>query len=327
MAYPEQRMRRMRRTEAIRTMVRETTLTPGNLIQPLFVTNEPVSGPIGAMPGMKRLCLEELLETAHAIRELGIPGVLLFGIPDAKDASGRSAWDPQEGVQQAIRTLRQEVPELVIMSDVCLCQYTDHGHCGVLRDGEIDNEATLDHLARVALSHGQAGADLVAPSDMMDGRVGRIRQALDGHQLSDVGIMSYAVKYASAFYGPFREAAGSTPRQGDRQSYQMDPANVREAIREAQLDVQEGADILLVKPALSYLDVIRAVRQATDVPLAAYNVSGEYAMVKAAAQSGWLDEKRTVLEILLSIRRAGSDLIMSYHAMDAARWLREDAGW
>jgi porphobilinogen synthase len=328
MAFPQTRMRRLRASAALRGLVRETELSASRLVLPLFVSeNAGHSAPHGresidAMPGVERLSISSALEEAAEALQLGVAAVLLFGIPTEKDAEGSAAWDEEGVVQLAVRALKQAQPELVVMTDVCLCEYTEHGHCGVLRDdGAVDNDATIELLARVASSHARAGADIVAPSDMMDGRVGAIRAELDAEGLGDVGILAYSAKFASAFYGPFRDAAGSTPAFGDRRSYQMDPANGEEAIREALLDVQEGADMVMVKPALAYGDLIRAIKVAARLPVATYNVSGEYAMVKAAAARGYLDERRAVLEILTSLRRAGADLIVSYHATDAARWL------
>jgi porphobilinogen synthase len=327
MPFPIDRPRRLRRSEALRAMVRETELSPGDLIYPLFITSgRGVKRPIASMPGVFNLSVEHAVEAAREARKLGIPSLILFGIPDQKDAGGSSAWDPQGPVCTALKAIKDAVPELVLIADVCLCEYTDHGHCGPLeRDARghltVANDTTLPLLARAAVAYAQAGADLVAPSDMMDGRVAAIRRGLDQHGLSDTPILSYAVKYASGFYGPFREAAGSAPKEGDRRGYQMDPANLREARREALLDVHEGADMLMVKPALAYLDVIAEVRRLCDLPLAAYNVSGEYAMLKAAGQAGWINEERVCLEILTAIKRAGADLILTYSALDAARAL------
>jgi porphobilinogen synthase len=302
--------------------VRETWLEPGQLILPLFVrSGRGVRQPVESMPGVAQTSVDEMLRDAERAARAGIGGLLLFGIPDTKDAIGSSAWDDHGPVQEAVRALKRELPQLVVITDVCMCEYTDHGHCGVLRDGTVDNDATLELLAREALSHTRAGADVVAPSDMMDGRVRAIRRELDSQGFPDTAILSYAAKYASVFYGPFRDAAESTPREGDRRGYQMDPANVREALRECELDLDEGADALMIKPALPYLDVIRAVREAHDVPVAAYNVSGEYAMVKAAARAGWLDERTAALESLTAIKRAGADLILSYWTKDLAQWL------
>jgi porphobilinogen synthase len=334
MAFPQTRMRRLRATAGLRGLVRETDLSAGQLVLPLFVTEAPAARdgrePIATMPGVERLSLAALAAEAQEAAALGIPAVMLFGLPAEKDEVGSGAWDEEGVVQLATRAIKQAVPELLVITDVCLCEYTSHGHCGVLRDGgendfAVDNDATLELLARTAASHARAGADVVAPSDMMDGRVGALREELDGEGFSAVPILAYSAKFASAFYGPFRDAADSAPAFGDRRGYQMDPANGREAVREALLDVQEGADMVMVKPALAYGDLIRAVKRATRLPLAAYNVSGEYAMVKAAAAAGYLDERATVLEILTSLRRAGADTIITYHAKDAARWLRERA--
>ncbi|HLM86287.1 MAG TPA: porphobilinogen synthase [Solirubrobacteraceae bacterium] len=337
MAFPQTRMRRLRASAGLRGLVRETDLRAGQLVLPLFVTEAEHDGqgqagrePIATMPGVDRLSLTAVVEEARAAVALGIPAVMLFGLPAEKDELGSGAWDQDGVVQLATRAIKQAVPELLVITDVCLCEYTDHGHCGALReDGSVDNDATLELLARTAVSHARAGADIVAPSDMMDGRVGAIREELDGASslegegFADTPILAYSAKFASAFYGPFREAAHSTPAFGDRRGYQMDPANGREAVREALLDVQEGADMVMVKPALAYGDLISAVKHATRLPVAAYNVSGEYAMVKAAAAAGYIDERATVLEILTSLRRAGADTIITYHAKDAARWLAE----
>ncbi|HML23420.1 MAG TPA: porphobilinogen synthase [Aggregatilinea sp.] len=324
MTFPTVRLRRLRTTPTLRAMVRETTLAPSQFIYPLFVVHgSGVFDEISAMPGVYNQSIDQLAREAESLAELGIPAVMLFGVPDHKDPTGTENFADDGIVQQAVRTLKAANPDLLVMTDVCMCEYTDHGHCGLIRDGEILNDETLDVLGAVALSHAQAGADMVAPSGMMDGMVGAIRAALDRGGYQNVSILSYAVKYASGFYGPFREAAHSAPAFGDRRTHQMDPANVREALREAQLDVDEGADMLMVKPALPYLDVIRRVKDRFDLPLAAYNVSGEYAMIKAAARNGWLDESRVVLETLTGIRRAGADLILTYHAKDAARWLKE----
>jgi porphobilinogen synthase len=320
MAFPETRLRRLRRTPALRGLVRETELSPAHLIAPMFVATS--GGPISLMPGVSRLTLADSLREAGECVALGIPATILFGIPDQKDADGSGAWDEDGIVQLATRAIKEAYPELIVVTDLCLCEYTSHGHCGVLdADGRVDNDASLELLARTAVSQARAGADIVAPSDMMDGRVGAIRAELDAEGFAQTPIMAYAAKFASAFYGPFREAAGSTPAFGDRRGYQLDPANGREALREVELDIAEGADIVIVKPALPYLDVIRAVRELTRLPLAAYNVGGEYAMVKFAAAAGALDERQTVLETLTAIRRAGADMIISYHAKDAARWL------
>jgi porphobilinogen synthase len=327
MAFPQTRMRRLRATAGLRGLVRETALGAGQLALPMFVSEGLSAGerePIATMPGVERLSLGAAVEEARETAALGVAAVMLFGLPASKDESGSSAWDEEGVVQLAVRAIKQAAPELLVITDVCLCEYTEHGHCGVLReDGAVDNDATVELLARTAVSHARAGADIVAPSDMMDGRVGAIREALDAEGLADTPILAYSAKFASAFYGPFREAADSRPAFGDRRGYQMDSANGREAVREALLDVQEGADMVLVKPALAYGDLIASVKQATGLPLAAYNVSGEYAMVKAAAAAGYLDERATVLEILTSLRRAGADTIITYHAKDAAAWLAE----
>jgi porphobilinogen synthase len=318
-------MRRLRSTASLRGLVRETELRPGQLVLPLFVSETiRAREPITTLPGVERLSISALLDEAREVVAQGIGGVMLFGIPAAKDAEGSGAWDEEGVIQTAVRALKRALPDLLVLTDVCLCEYTSHGHCGVLReDGAVDNDASVDLLARVAVSHARAGADLLAPSDMMDGRVGAIRSELDSEGFADTPILAYSAKFASAFYGPFRDAAGSAPAFGDRRGYQMDPANGREAVREALLDVQEGADMVMVKPALAYGDLIRAVKRATRLPVAAYNVSGEYAMVKAAAAAGYLDERATVLEILTSLRRAGADTIISYHSKDAAQWLAE----
>jgi len=320
--FPQLRLRRLRRTETLRAMVRETQLDIKDFIYPLFVIEgSQVKQEITAMPGICRYSNDLLPSEVEDIAKLGIPAVILFGIPEKKDEIGSSAYDPEGVIQQAIRTIKKTTPELLVITDVCLCEYTSHGHCGIVVNGYVDNDKTLELLAKTALSHVEAGADMVAPSDMMDGRVKAIRQALDENGFNNIPILAYAAKYASAFYGPFREAAGSAPQFGDRRSYQMDPPNWREALREIEQDIAEGADMVMVKPALSYLDVIRKARDSFNYPLVAYNVSGEYAMVKAAVQQGWLDEKRIVLEILTSIKRAGTDIIISYHAKDVARWL------
>jgi porphobilinogen synthase len=320
--FPKTRMRRLRMTEPLRKMVEETKLDTGDLIYPMFVVyGANKREEIGAMPGIFRLSLDLLVEEAKRLHGLGIGAVILFGIPETKDALGSSGYDDDGVVQNTVRALKDSVPDLVVITDVCLCEYTDHGHCGVVADGIVMNDPTLELLARMALSHARAGADMVAPSDMMDGRVGIIRRALDGDGFGDVPIMAYAAKYASSFYGPFREAAGSAPSCGDRRSYQMPAPNVREALREVALDVEEGADIIMVKPALAYLDVIRAVRERFHLPVAAYNVSGEYAMVKAAAERGWIDGERVMMEILVGIKRAGADLILTYFAPEAAELL------
>ena len=317
----------MRRSESLRKLIRETEVSLSQLIMPYFVKEEGAAKePIESMPGQFRFRPEALLEELEEIQDLGLSSILLFGLPSQKDDFGSAAYDSKGIVQETVRLIKKIFPALAVITDVCLCAYTSHGHCGVVNEkGEIENDSTLKILERISLSHAEAGADLVAPSDMMDGRVRAIRGALDRNGFEKVGILSYAAKYASAFYGPFREAAHSTPALGDRQSYQMDPANREEALREIQLDIEEGADIVMVKPALAYLDVIQEAREKFQFPLAAYNVSGEYAMVKAAAQAGWLDEKKIVREILTSIRRAGAQAILTYHAKDAARWAQEDA--
>jgi porphobilinogen synthase len=323
MPFPATRMRRLRATPVLRDLVRETRLAPADLVLPLFVESG-LDGraPLQAMPGVDRLSISAAVEEAGIAAALGLPAVLLFGIPEHKDPEGTGAYDDEGIVQLATRAIKEAHPGLLVISDVCLCEYTDHGHCGLVRpDGTVDNDASAELVARTAASQARAGADIVAPSDMMDGRVGLVRAALDDDGLSDTPIMAYSAKFASAFYGPFREAVDSTPAFGDRRAYQMDPANGDEALREALLDVQEGADVVMVKPALPYLDVIRRVKEATGMPVAAYNVSGEYAMVKAAAAAGALDERAAVLETLTSIRRAGADIVITYHAKDAARWL------
>ena len=323
-SFPEMRLRRLRDHAAVRTLTRETHLSPATFIYPMFVTHgQGLRQPIEPMPGCYQYSLDLLAEEVGEAAELGIPGVLLFGLPAEKDPVGSEGYDPEGIVQEAVRAIKREVPSMLVITDVCLCEYTDHGHCGIVKDGHVDNDATLELLARTALSHVQAGADLVAPSAMMDGQVRAIRNALNEHDYTGVPIMGYAAKYASAFYGPFRVAAGSTPQFGDRRSYQMDPANARMAMREIESDIAEGADIVMVKPALAYLDVIRRARERFDHPLAAYNVSGEYSMVKAAGRQGWIDEKLVTLELLTSIKRAGADIILSYHAKEVARWLRE----
>lgn len=323
MVFPEYRPRRMRQNEAFRSLVRETRLAPAQLIYPLFVQpGKNRRDEISSMPGVFRLTIDQLAKEAQECLDLGVGGVILFGLPEKKDPMGSGAHARDGIIQRAIKELKNKAPELLVSTDVCLCEYTDHGHCGVILEGDVDNDATLEVLARTALSHAQAGADMVAPSDMMDGRVAEIRQALDENNFSHVPIMSYAVKYASAFYGPFRDAADCAPQHGDRRGYQMDPANSREALREATLDVDEGADILMVKPAVAYLDIISRLRDEFDLPIAAYHVSGEYAMIKAAAAKGWLDETRVMQETLLSIRRAGADIILTYFAKDMARLLK-----
>lgn len=320
--FPATRLRRLRATAGLRQMVRETDLAPRHLIAPQFVLpGEGRSEPVESMPGVARQSIDYVVEEAVALHELGVPAVLLFGLPSHKDDEGSEAWDDEGAVQLAVRAIKSRAPEMTVLTDVCLCAYTAHGHCGIVRaDGSVDNDATLELLAQVAASHANAGADAVAPSDMMDGRVGRLRAALDEDGHTGTAIVAYSAKYASAFYGPFRDAADSTPSFGDRRSYQMDPANAREAVLEAELDVAEGADVVMVKPGLPYLDIVRRVRDAVPVPVAAYNVSGEYAMLKAAAASGYLDECATVTETLLSLRRAGADLIVTYHAKDFASW-------
>ena len=322
MHFPAYRPRRLRKNEKLRQLIRETTLTPGNLIYPLFVgpgTN--VVRPVSSMPGVAQLSVDRAVVECGEAAELGIPAVILFGIPETKDARGSEACMSNGVVQQAVRAIKENVPELLVVTDVCLCEYTDHGHCGLIKNGTVENDSTLELLAQEALSHAQAGADVVAPSDMMDGRVGAIRELLDSKGFDQVAIMAYAAKYASGFYGPFREAAESTPQFGDRRSYQMDPANSDEALREVELDIQEGADIVMVKPALAYLDVIYRVKQQFGYPVAAYNVSGEYSMIKAAGINGWIDEERIMFEVLLSIRRAGADMILTYFAKQLARAL------
>ena len=323
MSFPTQRPRRLRRSEGLRGLVRETRLTAAGLIYPMFVcqgTN--VRKEVSSMPGVHQQSADQIVEECREVEALGLPGVILFGLPESKDARGTSSLSAQGVVQRAIEAIRKANLKLLVITDVCLCEYTDHGHCGVIEDCDVANDATLPILAEQALSHARAGADIVAPSDMMDGRVAAIRETLDEHKFGNIAILAYAAKYCSGFYGPFREAADSAPQFGDRRSYQMDPANAREALKEVALDLEEGADMVMVKPALPYLDVIRRVRDTFDVPVGAYNVSGEYAMVKAAAQKGWLDEKRVVLEILTGIQRAGADIILTYHAKDAARWLK-----
>jgi porphobilinogen synthase len=322
MPFPATRLRRLRKTGVMRELVRETTLTPADLVLPMFVQLGEERTPVEAMPGVERVSISHAVEEAGEVHALGIPAVLLFGVPAAKDEQGSGAYDDEGVVQLAVRAIKEAHPDLLVITDVCLCAYTSHGHCGVVMDdGTVDNDVSLELLAKTAISHARAGADAVAPSDMMDGRVGALRSQLDAEGHKDLPIIAYSAKFASAFYGPFREAAGSTPAFGDRRSYQMDPANSDEAVREALLDVEEGADMVMVKPALPYLDVIRRVKDATRVPVAAYNVSGEYAMVKAAAAAGYLDEESTVLEGLTAIRRAGADIVITYHAKDVARWL------
>jgi porphobilinogen synthase len=323
MSFPTHRPRRLRRTEALRNLVRETRFTTAGLIYPMFVCpGSNVRQEVSSMPGVAQQSVDKIVEECREVESLGLPGVILFGIPESKDATGSSSTAQHGEVQRAVEGVRKANLNLIVITDVCLCEYTDHGHCGVIENGEVANDVTLAILANQALSHARAGADIVAPSDMMDGRVAAIRNKLDDHKFENLPILAYAAKYSSAFYGPFREAAQSTPQFGDRRSYQMDPANAREALKEVALDIEEGADMVMVKPAMPYLDVIRRVREAFDVPVGAYNVSGEYAMVKAAAANGWLDERRTVLEILTGIQRAGADIILTYHAKDIARWLR-----
>ncbi len=322
--FPTVRLRRTRQNEQLRGLVRETHLEVSQLIYPLFIAEgltEPREVP--SMPGIMQWSLEHVGREAEHIASLGIPAVLLFGLPNEKDEVGSQAYAAQGIIQQTIRRLKAEVPDLLVITDVCLCEYTSHGHCGVIANGDVQNDESLKLLSQMALSHVEAGADMVAPSDMMDGRVGAIRSTLDEHSFSQLPIMAYSAKYASGFYGPFREAAGSAPQFGDRRSYQMDPANVREALREIDLDIAEGADIVMVKPAMAYMDVIRRVRDHCDLPIAAYNVSGEFAMVKAAAQNGWIDERRVTMEVLTGIRRAGADMIITYFAPDVAQWLAE----
>ncbi len=324
MAFPATRMRRMRATAPLRGLARETELAASHLVYPMFVVaGGEKRAPIASMPGIDHLSIDGAVEEAGIAQALGIPAVLLFGLPSAKDEQGSGAWDDEGVIQLATRAIKSAYPDLLVIADLCLCEYTSHGHCGVLRaDGVVDNDQTLELLARTALSQAEAGADAVAPSDMMDGRVGALRGALDEHGLSETPIIAYSAKFASAFYGPFRAAADSAPAQGDRRGYQMDPANAREAVREARLDEEEGADVLMVKPALPYLDVIRRIRDSTELPVAAYNVSGEYAMIKAAAAQGLIDERAAVLEALTGIRRAGADIVITYHAKDVATWLR-----
>jgi len=323
MSFPIQRPRRLRGSELLRGMVRETRLSTAGFIYPMFVcpgTN--VRNEVSSMPGVFQQSVDQIVEECREVESLGIPSVILFGLPESKDARGTSGSSKTGVVQRAVEAIKAAKLNLIVITDVCLCEYTDHGHCGVLEHGDVVNDATLELLAQQALSHARAGADIVAPSDMMDGRVAAIRTLLDGHKFENLPIFAYAAKYCSGFYGPFREAADSAPKSGDRRSYQMDPGNAREAIKEVALDLEEGADMVMVKPALPYLDIIKAVRDRFNVPVGAYNVSGEYAMVKAAAQKGWIDEKRVVLEILTGIQRAGADMILTYHAKDVARWLK-----
>ena len=323
MSFPIDRPRRLRRTEALRGLVRETRLSAAGFIYPMFVCpGNKVRKAVGSMPGIYQQSADQIVEECREVEALGIPGVILFGLPEKKDARGASSLAADGVVQKAIEAIRKAKLNLLVITDVCLCEYTDHGHCGVIEQDEILNDPTLGILAEQALSHARSGADVVAPSDMMDGRVGAIRAKLDANEFENIPIISYAAKYCSGFYGPFREAADSAPKFGDRRSYQMDPANSREAMREVELDLAEGADVIMVKPALPYLDIIRVVRDRFDVPVAAYNVSGEYSMVKAAGQNDWIEEKRVVLEILTGIQRAGAQIILTYHAKDAARWLK-----
>jgi len=324
MAFPINRPRRLRRTETMRRMIRETRLSADNLIQPFFVCpGRDVKRPVTSMPGVAQLSVDNVVSAAREAHAAGVPAIILFGIPERKDAIGSEAWNDSAEVQRAIREIKERVPGLCVITDVCMCEYTDHGHCGAIVGSEVDNDASLELLVREALSHARAGADIVAPSDMMDGRVGAIRSALDQNGFAHVAIMAYSAKFASAFYGPFREAAESAPKFGDRRSYQMDPPNGDEAMREVALDLEEGADIVMVKPALPYLDLIYRVKQEFNVPVAAYNVSGEYSMIRAAGLNGWLDEERTVMEVLTSIRRAGADLILTYFATDVARKIQK----
>ncbi|MBB5021582.1 porphobilinogen synthase [Desulfurispira natronophila] len=318
------RPRRLRHHSTIRSLVRETSLVPADFIMPLFICHgKEIRMPIGSMPGVSRLSVDVAVQECRELWELGVPAVILFGIPDHKDATGSEGYDDNGIIQQAVRAIKEALPQLIVITDVCLCEYTDHGHCGVIVNGDVDNDTTVELLVREAVSHARAGADMVAPSDMMDGRVGAIREGLDGNGFSHLPLMSYAVKYCSAFYGPFRDAADSTPQFGDRKTYQMDPANAREAMVEAALDVEEGADILMVKPAMPYLDIISQLRENFSLPLAAYHVSGEYAMIKAAGQNGWLDADAAMTEALLSIKRAGADIILSYYAKEFAQNFRQ----
>ena len=321
-SFPQYRPRRLRRTAALRNLVRETHLVPAQLVLPVFVRGgKKLRKAVESMPGINQTSVDEMLRDAEAAAKAKVGGIILFGVPDTKDATGSSAWDEKGAVQTAVRALKTEIPDLVVITDVCMCEYTDHGHCGILRNGEVDNDATLELLSRAALSHAAAGADVVAPSDMMDGRVGAIRSTLDQNGFSGVSILSYAAKYASAYYGPFREAAESTPKTGDRRGYQMDPGNAEEALREVRSDIQEGADAVMVKPAGPYLDIVTRVKMETGYPVAAYQVSGEYAMICAAAERGWIDKDRVMMESLLGIRRAGADFIVTYFATEAARQL------
>jgi len=322
MDFPHYRPRRLRRNETIRAMVREASLSAKNLIYPLFIgPGKDRAEPVSSMPGVAQLSVDRAVRECEEAAALGIPAVILFGIPERKDSLGSEACSDDGVVQRAIRAVKEKTPEMLVITDVCLCEYTDHGHCGVIKNGDVDNDSTLELLAREALSHARAGADMVGPSDMMDGRVGAIRKALDENGFAHTAIMAYAAKYASGFYGPFREAAESTPQFGDRRSYQMDPANANEALREVEMDIREGADIVMVKPAMAYLDIVYRVKQKFGYPVAAYNVSGEYSMIKAAGTNGWIDEQRIMMEVLFSIRRAGADMILTYFAKDAARLL------
>ncbi|MFC2123337.1 porphobilinogen synthase [Bacteroidota bacterium] len=322
MFTPYYRPRRLRKNENIRRMVRETNITANDFIFPLFVTEgKGVRNPITSMPGIDQLSIDSLVEEVKEVHSLGIPAIILFGIPETKDAIGSDAMNDDGIVQRAIKAVKDAVPDMYVITDVCFCEYTDHGHCGAITDGDVDNDATLEMLGRQVITHAKAGADMVAPSGMMDGMIGAIRETLDDNGYTRIPIMSYAAKYSSGFYGPFREAAESAPQFGDRRAYQMDPANAREALTEVDLDIEEGADIVMVKPAMSYLDIITRVREITDLPVAAYNVSGEFSMVKAAAEKGWIDEQKVALEILTSIKRAGADIILTYYAKDAAKWI------
>src|SRR3954453_4219184 len=326
-SFPNYRPRRLRRTAALRNLVRETQLAPSQLVLPFFVRDgKKLRRAVGSMPGVNQTSVDEMLRDAEAAAKAGVGGIILFGVPETKDATGSSAWDDQGAVQLGVRALKKEIPDLVIITDVCMCEYTDHGHCGVLKDGEVDNDATLALLSKEALSHARAGADIVAPSDMMDGRVRAIRETLDGAGFDRTPILSYAAKFASGCYGPFREAAESTPQSGDRRGYQMDSANIAEAMREVWLDVEEGADMIMVKPAGPYLDVIQRVKEETGYPVVAYQVSGEYAMIKAAAERGWIDGERVMMESLIGIRRAGADVIITYFASEVARALAASTG-
>ena len=321
-SFPSYRPRRLRRTAALRNLVRETHLAPAQLVLPVFVrAGKKLRKVVESMPGINQTSVDEMLRDAEAAAKAKVGGIILFGVPETKDATGSSAWDEKGAVQLAVQALKKEVPDLVVITDVCMCEYTDHGHCGILKNGEVDNDATLELLSRAALSHAAAGADIVAPSDMMDGRVGAVRSALDQNDFSGVSILSYAAKYASAYYGPFREAAESTPKSGDRRGYQMDPGNAEEALREVRADIAEGADAVMVKPAGPYLDIVSRVKMETGYPVAAYQVSGEYAMICAAAERGWIDKDRVMMESLLGIRRAGADFIVTYFATEAARQL------